>query len=237
VLLQAIEEVLSDAIDVDLDVSLAEHDLQKRAACRVNLRAITDDDTVLGVLGCVVDVTELRSMATTDGLTGLQNRRSILDALSSEMEGNDGHVAAIYLDLDLFKPVNDRYGHHVGDQLLKAVAERLRGRIRASDQAARLGGDEFLVICPGIDDHEEGLMLARRVQSAFNDPFHVVRTPISITASVGVTCGAPGVTAEELVTSADGAMYEAKRSRGGPPVFRELARPQAPQIMGGSADY
>lgn len=219
---KAIEEVMSDGIDADLDISLTEHDRRTRSACRVNLRAITDGQTVLGVLGCVVDVTELRSMADTDALTGLQNRRSIMEALASNLIGHCGRVAAIYLDLDRFKPINDNYGHDVGDQLLKAIADRLRDRIRTTDQAGRHGGDEFLVVCPGIGDPRAALALARRVQSVFETPFHLSGMSVTMTASVGVACGGPGVTADELVSCADSAMYDAKKTRGGPPTFHEL---------------
>ncbi len=217
-----IEEVMASGIDTDLDISLAERDQRTRAVCRVNLRAITDGTAVLGVLGCVVDVTELRSMADTDALTGLQNRRSIMEALASNLVSHEGRVAVIYLDLDHFKPINDRHGHHVGDQLLNAVAERLRGRVRTTDQAGRHGGDEFLVVCPGVSSEREALALARRMQGVFEDPYHLSGVSVDMTASVGVAFGAPGVTAEELVSCADGAMYDAKVTRGGPPVFREL---------------
>lgn len=219
---KAIEEVMADGIDADLDISLTEHDRRTRSACRINLRAITDGDAVLGVLGCVVDVTELRSMADTDALTGLQNRRSIMEALASNLVGHCGLVVAIYLDLDRFKPINDHHGHNVGDQLLEAIAERLRDHIRTTDQVGRHGGDEFLVVCPGIGDPRAALALARRVQSVFEDPFHLSGLSFAMTASVGVACGRPGVTADELVSCADGAMYEAKKARGGPPIFHEL---------------
>jgi diguanylate cyclase (GGDEF)-like protein/PAS domain S-box-containing protein len=218
----AIEEVMSDGIDADFDISLAERDHRARSTCRVNLRAITDDEAVLGVLGCVVDVTELRTMADTDALTGLQNRRSIMESLASDLVGHRGRVAAIYLDLDYFKPVNDNHGHHVGDQLLKAVAERLRDRIRPMDHVGRHGGDEFLILCPGISSQRSALGFARRLQEAFSEPFELSGMSIPITASVGVACGAPGVTADQLVSCADCAMYDAKRARGGPPIFIEL---------------
>jgi diguanylate cyclase (GGDEF)-like protein/PAS domain S-box-containing protein len=218
----AIEEVMATGVDSDFDVRLAESKERTRSACRVNLRAITDDGAVLGVLGCVVDVTELRTMADTDALTGLHNRRSIMETLTTNLVSHRGRVAAIYLDLDYFKPVNDDHGHHVGDQLLSAVAERLRDCIRPMDQAGRHGGDEFLILCPGISSQRTALGLARRVRAAFDAPFHLSGMPVSITASVGVACGAPGVTAEQLVSCADSAMYDAKKQRGGPPIFIEL---------------
>lgn len=221
-LLAAIEEVMADGIDADLDVSLSDDDERAPAVCRVNLRAITDGATVIGVLGCVVDVTELREMADTDVLTGLQNRRSIMEMLESHLVNHHGSVAAIYLDLDHFKPVNDRHGHHVGDQLLQAVADRLRDHIRGTDRVGRHGGDEFLVVCPGIEDAAAALGLARRVQRAFDTPFSLSGITIEMCASVGVAVGSPSITADELVACADRAMYDAKRTAGGPPVFREL---------------
>jgi diguanylate cyclase (GGDEF)-like protein len=222
----AIEEVMADGIDADMDVSLSERDQRTRSACRVNLRAITDGEAVLGVLGCVVDVTELRSMADTDALTGLQNRRSIMESLASDLVSHRGRVAAIYLDVDHFKPVNDDHGHHVGDQVLKAVAERLRDRIRTTDQAGRHGGDEFLVVCPGVSTQRAALTLARRVQAVFDEPFQISGMSVAMTASLGVACGERGVTADQLVSCADSAMYDAKKTRGGPPAFREL-----PQVV------
>jgi len=227
---EAIDKVMADGIDADLDISLTEHDRRTRSACRINLRAITDGEAVLGVLGCVVDVTELRSMADTDVLTGLQNRRSIMEALESNLIGHSGRVAAIYVDLDCFKPINDRHGHHVGDLLLEAVAERLRDRIRTTDQAGRHGGDEFLVVCPGIGDPRAALALARRVQSVFEAPFYLSGMSVTMTASVGVACGEPGVTAEELVSCADSAMYDAKKTSGGLPTFHELPAKFPPSV-------
>ena len=162
-------------------------------------------------------------MADTDALTGLQNRRSIMDVLSSNLASHAGQVAVIYLDLDFLKPINDNYGHHVGDQLLAAVAERLRDVIRTTDQAGRHGGDEFLVVCPGIRTRKAALALARRVQHSFREPFALAELDVAITASVGVSCGTPSVTAQELVSSADAAMYDAKKTRGGAPVFREFS--------------
>jgi diguanylate cyclase (GGDEF)-like protein len=146
--------------------------------------------------------------------------------LASNLIGHSGRVAAIYLDLDRFKPINDTYGHDVGDQLLKAIAERLRDRIRTTDQAGRHGGDEFLVVCPGIGDPRSALALARRVQSVFEDPFHLSGISVNMSASVGVAGGGPDVAADELVSCADSAMYDAKKTRGGPPIFREL-----PQVV------
>lgn len=215
----AIEHVMAEGIDADFDISLPERDHRCQTTCRVNLRAVTDAQTVIGVLGCVVDVTELKTMANTDALTGLQNRRSIMESLESNLSSHRGRVAAIYVDLDRFKPVNDEHGHHVGDELLKAVAARVRGQLRPMDCAGRPGGDEFLIVCPGISSPKAALGLARRLQLIFREPFRLSGTSVTLSASMGVACGAPGISADRLVSCADAAMYEAKRFRGGPPVL------------------
>lgn len=220
---EAIAGVLASGEDSDLNVALAEHDQRSRAVCRINLRAIADEQVVLGVLGCVVDVTELRSIADTDPLTGLQNRRSIMESLESNLLSHDGQVAALYLDLDHFKPVNDRHGHHVGDLLLRAVAERLREGIRMTDQVGRHGGDEFLVVCPGIGTQADAIAMAHRIRAVFKNPFQVGGVSIAMTASIGVACGERGTRTDDLVASADRAMYDAKQNRGGPPAYCELA--------------
>jgi diguanylate cyclase (GGDEF)-like protein/PAS domain S-box-containing protein len=226
VLEDAINEVMAAGTDADIDISLAEDGERTRSACRINLRAITGNDRVLGVLGCVVDVTELKSMADTDVLTGLQNRRSIMEALATSIAANAGRVTTIYLDLDHFKPVNDEHGHNVGDELLTVVADRLRGVIRLTDQVGRLGGDEFLVVCPGIGNPHAALALARRIQTVFKAPFQLSGPTLSMTASQGVACGKPGVSAEDLVSCADAAMYKAKKHRGGPPRYLALKAPE-----------
>jgi diguanylate cyclase (GGDEF)-like protein/PAS domain S-box-containing protein len=226
VLQDAIGDVMETGADADLDISLAELGLSTHAACRINLRALTDGERVLGVLGCVVDITELRSMADTDPLTGLLNRRSIMEVLRANLLAHAGRVAVIYLDLDHFKLVNDRYGHTIGDELLRAAADRLREVIRVTDHVGRLGGDEFLVVCPATGNPNVALALARRIQEAIRQTFALMGVTVSMTASQGVARGRLGVTADDLVSCADAAMYRAKRTRGGPPRFAELVSQQ-----------
>jgi diguanylate cyclase (GGDEF)-like protein/PAS domain S-box-containing protein len=223
VLNDAIGDVMATGSDADLDISLTDHGQKRtRSACRINLRALTDGERVLSVLGCVVDVTELRSMADTDPLTGLLNRRSIMELLGSNLVSHAGRVAAIYLDLDHFKLVNDRHGHSIGDELLRAVADRLRDVIRVTDHVGRLGGDEFLIVCPATGNPNVALALARRIQAAIRETFELPGVTVSMTASQGVARGRLGVTADDLVSCADAAMYKAKRTRGGPPRFVEI---------------
>ncbi|MFZ0666663.1 MAG: sensor domain-containing diguanylate cyclase [Acidimicrobiales bacterium] len=208
----AISQVMNNGRDADLDLTIAGN-LPRSA--RVALRAVTDEDRVLGVLGCVVDVTELKSLADTDGLTGLKNRRSIVALLESDLASHCGNVTVIFCDLDGFKQINDRYGHQVGDQLLAAVAERLHAALRPGDHIGRLGGDEFLVFCPGLTDPAAALAVAERLREALCEEFDIQGTLVRIRASMGVACGGPGSTVDDLISSSDAAMYESKQSGGG----------------------
>jgi diguanylate cyclase (GGDEF)-like protein len=140
--------------------------------------------------------------ATHDELTGLVNRAQLTVALERAEHGT-----LFYIDLDEFKPVNDRLGHEMGDRLLMAVADRLNGCTRATDTVARLGGDEFAVLI--ADD--DGAAVAGRLAAAFDDPFVVDGHTLAIGASIGsaAVAGAP----ETVLRSADAAMFAAKRAR------------------------
>lgn len=163
----------------------------------------------------VLDVTRsrlaedrLRADAATDPLTGLPNRRSIRDWVP----GADlGVVAVLYVDLDGFKEVNDRHGHHVGDALLRQVAERLRGATRPGHHLARVGGDEFVVLC-ALAHSDDSLAVSRRLQAAMEEPIELPSGPVRIGLTIGIAVGSPGTPMETLLRDADAAMYEAKRS-------------------------
>jgi diguanylate cyclase (GGDEF)-like protein/PAS domain S-box-containing protein len=151
-----------------------------------------------------------------DSLTGLPNRRCVLDTLSTHLAQarEDGsRIALLYLDLDGFKIVNDSLGHSIGDALLTFVALRLRADIREGDMLARLGGDEFMIIMNRIDVHEQADAVAEHVLSAISKPFHVKGHSLSIGVSIGISYF-PGnaADAEELMQQADSAMYAAKRA-------------------------
>lgn len=218
----AIDEVFSQGVDRDLDISLAVHEDGSRWSYRITLRAVTDASLVLGVLGCVMDVTELRALADTDVLTGIPNRRWIMEVLAADLREHHGRVAVIFVDLDAFKPVNDRFGHRVGDELLVQVSERLRGALRPTDRFGRLGGDEFLVVCPGLSGQAAALEVALRVQETLHSEFILPEASLTVTASCGVAVGYPGATVDDLVSAADAAMYEAKENPGGPPRFHRV---------------
>jgi diguanylate cyclase (GGDEF)-like protein/PAS domain S-box-containing protein len=206
----AIDRVLSDGTDVELGLPLGRQGVKRSAM--VTLRGVVEGPRVLGVLGCIVDVTELKILADTDGLTGLMNRRSIVELLESELLRHSGDVSVIFADLDGFKQVNDRYGHQVGDQLLAVVADRLSAALRPGDRIGRLGGDEFLIFCPGVT--ETGLLgaIARRLRDAMDEEFELPGATVRVVASLGIACGGPGATVDSLISHADAAMYASKQS-------------------------
>ena len=221
---EAISRVLDEGGEAHLDLEFEGAGSGPRSACQISLRTVKDQERTAGVLGCIVDVTELKQIADTDALTGLENRRSIMQTLAQDLKAHHGRVAAIFLDLDEFKPVNDRFGHGFGDHTLTAVAERLRGALRPEDRIGRLGGDEFLVICPGVRLEQDAVDIAGRIRAQLDGPLDLDGHALKISASIGVSLGSRGVTADELVATADVAMYQAKQDRGGPPVYLPATR-------------
>lgn len=157
----------------------------------------------------------LLSLAHTDALTGLPNRRGLQAALAAALpdcRGGRG-LALFLLDLDGFKPVNDRLGHDAGDTLLVQVGQRLRQQVRQGDLVARLGGDELVIMAPGIPSETEAMALGRKLLAAFDQPFAVG----SAACQVGLTIGfalAPhdGNHADDLLKRADAAMYAGKQA-------------------------
>ncbi len=151
--------------------------------------------------------------ATHDPLTGLANRGQLLDRLDQALLRRPclaGQVGVLFVDLDDFKQVNDRHGHHAGDAVLRTVGERLRAVARASDSVGRLGGDEFVVLCDWAGSLEEVLRLADRVQQALAAPVRLGEVDMELRASIGVRLAVPGETAERVLRDADAAMYAAK---------------------------
>src|ERR1700728_3153812 len=158
---------------------------------------------------------ELAFMATHDALTGLPNRTLILDRVEQMLvraRRNQTPVAALFVDLDNFKGINDTLGHGVGDRLLCAVASRLDGVVRDIDALGRLGGDEFVIVAEGMSLDSGPEMIAERLLDALKQPFELEgaeQTRLTVTASVGIAAG-DRVSAEELLRDADIAMYRAK---------------------------
>ena len=173
------------------------------------------------------DVTErqraeqaVRFMAEHDTLTGLANRSMMMEQLERHLAlaKRHGHaVALLYIDLDGFKLVNDRFGHNVGDRVLQLVADRFRSVIREGDLLCRQGGDEFVVLVPEAGSTEELLGMAWKLVVASRAPYLEVDPSIAISASVGVArYPEHGSTSEELLAAADNAMYAAKRAKTNP---------------------
>jgi diguanylate cyclase (GGDEF)-like protein/PAS domain S-box-containing protein len=154
-------------------------------------------------------------LAQHDMLTRLPNRALMHDRLSQAMaaaQRSHGHVALLFADLDRFKNINDSLGHHVGDLLLQAVAERLVHCVRRGDTVSRVGGDEFILILPGIRDASAAAQVARKALQSLSRSYLIEGHEISITPSIGISVYPDdGNDIDTLVRSADAAMYEAKQ--------------------------
>lgn len=175
-------------------------------------------------VGMLQDVTErhqaeeaVRFMAQHDTLTGLANRTMLMEQLERQLAlaKRHGHgLALLYLDLDGFKPVNDQFGHQLGDQVLKAMTVRFTKVIRSEDLLCRLGGDEFLVLIPQAGSVDALMTMATKLVKVSRIPFQEGDTIISLSASVGIARYPDhGDTSDQLISAADQAMYGAKRDK------------------------
>ena len=187
----------------------------------VSISALSEVDATGHPLALVIlhDVTEqwttrarLDREAREDPLTGLINRGELLRQLAALDEVSGGpHVAVIFLDLDGFKMVNDTRGHQVGDELLVAVARRIRAAVRPEDSLARIGGDEFVVLCPQLADPQDVRAVAERVRATLDQPVSVEGRAHRISMSVGISLArADSIDPANLLRQADMAMYRAK---------------------------
>lgn len=184
------------------------------------LTNLTDDPAVRGMIVSARDVTErvafeqeLQRLASTDPLTSLPNRATLIAELADRMADGDEPTVLAYVDLDGFRLVNDSLGHGGGDILLAQVAERLSARLTPGEIVARIGGDEFVVILSVAED--PGICV-RRILSVFDEPFTIGEHRVAFHASVGIASSRPGhpVAPEVLLDQADTAMYSAKRAAG-----------------------
>jgi diguanylate cyclase (GGDEF)-like protein len=162
-----------------------------------------------------VERNALRSLAHTDALTGVPNRRGLQQSLAQALPraSADQMVAVYLLDLDGFKPINDQLGHEAGDEVLVAVARRLQVLLRASDVVARLGGDEFVVVASGLHGELEAQQLGHKLLEGFERPFDAAGRSCHVGLTIGYAL-APldGRDADLLLRRADGAMYAGKNA-------------------------
>jgi diguanylate cyclase (GGDEF)-like protein len=162
--------------------------------------------------------------AYVDDLTGLPNRKVFCEQLEQELKRvqRGERLALLYLDLDYLKQVNDTLGHAAGDKLLKGVADRLRGCVRDLDVVARLGGDEFAIIQKLLDQPSDAAALAMRVRDAIREPFDLDGHQVTVDISVGISIAPNDATElDELMKTADMALYEAKNAGRGTYCFYE----------------
>lgn len=158
---------------------------------------------------------QLREMASHDALTGLANRTLFFDRLNHSLqmaERNNDKIAVVMIDLDKFKPINDKLGHHVGDQVLVNISLRLQDTLRKSDTVARLGGDEFALILH-ISNAQDCYGLCQKLLDLLKAPIHLDKQTLGIEASFGISLYPEhGTTSDLLLHNADTAMYAAKKA-------------------------
>ncbi len=224
----AIAAVLANQSVDDVEIRLrspatqAAPDAGSERVCALSMRTLSDASGVVsGAVGCLSDVTdraqlhrELEVKASVDALTSCLNRDASLELIeqmtSAPRPPGEGN-AVIFVDLDHFKVVNDRFGHAAGDRLLVAVGDRLRGAARRGDAVGRVGGDEFLVICPRVVSSSQAVRIAERVAAATTTAVDVGPGVVELRTSVGVAWTAGALSADAFLAQADSAMYESKR--------------------------
>ena len=165
-------------------------------------------------------------LATRDPLTGLYNRRSLIERLEQAIiraNRTSRGLAVLFLDMDRFKTINDTLGHDVGDALLIQVAARISGAVRESDLVARLGGDEFVVLMEGLPDYPDAAAVARKIVQANTPPCEVGLHALKTSVSIGISLyPQDGDSVQMLMKHADMAMYHAKQqARGSIQFFHE----------------
>lgn len=182
-----------------------------------------DEGQVVNYVGVFSDISrrkaaeeQMQFLAYHDGLTGLPNRGLFLDRLRhavAHAHRDNTMIAVLFIDLDNFKPVNDTLGHHVGDQLLQAVAQRLTAQAREADTVARLGGDEFTIILESITDANDVSQIVQKIMEAASVPLRIDGHDILVHLSIGISLyPVDSEHAEELIRHADTAMYVVKKN-------------------------
>lgn len=225
---EAFEAASVQSTETDLDIRVTRRRHNDERICRVRVRPVAADEAThaRASIASVEDITDsvqleksLRQQAMTDELTGLHNRPALIERLQNRLDEKhrENGVAALFIDLDGFKMINDGLGHDAGDDLLVEVATRLSNVLRADDIVARVGGDEFVVIIDDCPDFEHAAALATRLIETNEAPFRIDGTDAKIGCSIGITVVSPydHMPADQAITNADLAMYKAKRAGGG----------------------
>jgi diguanylate cyclase (GGDEF)-like protein/PAS domain S-box-containing protein len=214
-----------EATDVPCLLESADGILRHVIANAVPLDRDVDDDGRGGAVLTLTDVTalhqaqdELHKLAMNDTLTGLANRRRLLEFLAQAHRRNlrsPERLAVLFLDLDGFKAINDSLGHDAGDELLTQAGQRIVSTVRDGDFVARFGGDEFVVVAENLSAADDAAALAQRVEAALSEPFELRAGPVRIGGSVGIAQMMDSDSPHTLMVGADRAMYERKRIRTG----------------------
>ena len=178
----------------------------------IHLQRIDELGNLAAAIARLSKADKATQQANTDPLTGLANRRGVLQKLDAAFKRQQP-LALLYIDLDKFKPVNDTYGHEAGDLVLKKVAELFKACVRDEDTVARLGGDEFIIVLYGATDKENVEERTKKIIDLINEPIWLNDLRIKLGASIGITMApTDGATVEALLQAADETMYAVKKA-------------------------
>lgn len=234
-------EGVSQPIHLVLERKLSLADISGSGLATVSLASILSLALLLAYAGAserrehsqAAGLRAMEHMALHDSLTGLPNRFMMLGRLEQTLTTAQRHgsrLAVLFLDLDGFKPVNDVYGHHIGDRLLKEIGARLRNCIRDNDTVARLGGDEFVVTLSDIREVDDVAAVAEKILQAVAAPALIDGQEVQVTTSIGIAVYPDaGCDSESLLRAADAAMYEAKAE--GRRIYRFAAQVPVTQTL------
>lgn len=196
-----------------------ESQLGRAVPYQLDVASLGADPTIEGYVVSGHDISQLDEArrqlshnAAHDDLTGLLNRSGFIERLSHDLATGQTNRTLAFIDLDRFKPVNDRWGHAVGDRVLAIIARRIEAAVRGTDYVGRLGGDEFAMVVAASDPGMTAVIVDR-VEAAISEPITLADDEARVTATVGVAVVSPGSTAESLLAAADARMYEAKAAK------------------------